>query len=85
MSKNIEEVELDFEYRSPDLLLQSTERLSSPKKSGCARFLEMMKNIFTDPVFIEIFIVVVVIGGSVLSSELGIHAGKSYDGSWLSW
>ena len=81
MSKNVDKVEVDFEYRSPDVLLQSTE--SSRKKGGCANFVEMTANIFSDPIFIEIFVVVLVIGGSVLSSELAIYAGKSYNGSWL--
>ena len=83
MSKNLDEVEVHFEYRSPDVLFQSTERLSSQKKGGCARFVEMTTNIFTDPIFIEIFVVAVVIGGSVLSSVLAIYAGKSYSGPWL--
>ena len=44
MSKNLEEVAVDFEYRSPDVLFQSTERLPSRKKGGCERFLEMTTN-----------------------------------------
>ena len=83
MSENLDDVQVDVEYRSPNAPHQSTEISTNKKKGCCANFLEKTSNILTDPVFIEILVVVMVIGGSVLSSELAIYAGKSYSGSWL--
>ena len=83
MSENLDDVQVDVEYRSPNAPLPSTEQSVNKKKGCCTIFLENTSNILTDPIFIEILVVVIVIGGSVLSSELAIYAGKSYSGSWL--
>lgn len=78
MSEHIDEVEVDLEYRSPDVPLQSAKRLSHRKKGSCTNYIEKTRNILKDPIFIELFVVVVVIGGAVLSSELAIHVGEFY-------
>ena len=80
MSRKLDEVEVDEDNHSPEAALQPRSTSSDQGKSGCAKFLETTTNILADPTFIEILVVVIVIVSAVLTSELGIYAGKSYHG-----
>ena len=76
MPIKFEEVELDETYTVPD-----TNCPQPPQKVGKVRkgFCHQVHNVITDPIFIEILVVLLVILSAIASSELGIYVGKSYD------
>ena len=76
MTIKFEEVELDETYTAPD-----TNCLQPPQTVGKARrgFCHQVHSVITDPIFIEIIVVLLVILSAIASSELGIYVGKSYD------
>ena len=49
-----------------------------PFSNNISDLFKRIKTVLNDPIFIELIVVLIVIIGAVLSSELGIHVGKSY-------
>ena len=49
-----------------------------PFSNNISDLFKRTKTVLNDPIFIELIVVLIVIIGAVLSSELGIHVGKSY-------
>ena len=82
MPIKFEEVELDETYTAPD-----TNCTEPPQKVVKATnivhnrkgFSHQVHRVITDPIFIEIIVVLLVILSAIASSELGIYVGKSYD------
>ena len=82
MTIKFEEVELDGTYTAPDTncpqppqnVLKATNSIHN--RGG---FCHKAHNVITDPIFIEILVVLLVILSAIASSELGIYVGKSYD------
>ena len=76
MTIKFEDVELDGTYTAPD-----TNCPQPPQNVGKARtgFCRQVHNVITDPISIEILVVLLVILSAIASSELGIYVGKSYD------
>ena len=82
MKIKFEEVELDETYTAPDTnCLQPPQNVAKATNSVHNRggFCHKAHNVITDPIFIEILVVLLVILSAIASSELGIYVGKSYD------
>ena len=82
MPIKFEEVELDETYTAPDTNYpQPPQKVVKATNSVHNRkgFCHQVHSIITDPIFIEIIVVLLVILSAIASSELGIYVGKSYD------
>ena len=82
MPIKFEEVELDETYTAPDKNCpQPLQKVVKATNSVHNRigFCHQVHSVITDPVFIEIIVVLLVILSAIASSELGIYVGKSYD------
>ena len=82
MPIKFEEVELDETYTAPDTNCpQPPQKVVKATNSVHNRkgFCHQVHSIITDPIFIEIIVVLLVILSAIASSELGILLGKSYD------
>ena len=79
MSSNLESVQVDQTYQDAiPISANLHEPASTLGSRNDSRLLNKVKIAFGDPICIELIVVLVVIVSAVLSSELGIHAGKSY-------
>ena len=82
MPVKFEEVEVDKTYTDPDKncaqppqkVVNATNSVRNPRS-----FCHQVHSVITDPIFIEIIVVLLVILSAIASSELGILLGKSYD------
>ena len=82
MPIKFEEVEVDETYTAPDKncaqppqkVVKATNSVRNPRG-----FCHQAHSVITDPIFIEIIVVLLVILSAIASSELGILLGKSYD------
>ena len=82
MPIKFEEVEVDETYTPPDKncaqppqkVVKATNSVRNPRG-----FCHQVHSVITDPIFIEIIVVLLVILSAIASSELGILLGKSYD------
>ena len=82
MPIKFEEVELDETYTAPDTNCpQPPQKVIKATNSVHIRrsFCHQVHSVITDPIFIEIIVVLLVILSAIASSELGILLGKSYD------
>ena len=82
MPMKFEEVELDETYTAPDTNYpHPPQKVSKATNSVQNRrgFCHQVHSVITDPIFIEIVVVLLVILSAIASSELGIYVGKSYD------
>ena len=82
MPIKFEEVELDETYTAPDTNCpQPPQKVVKATNSFHNRigFCRQVHSVITDPIFIEIVVVLLVILSAIASSELGIYVGKSYD------
>ena len=79
MSSNLDSVHVDQTYQDPNPVSSNSHKPASSQRSkDVSKFVNRMTLVVDDPMFIELVVVIVVIVAAVVSSELGIHVGKSF-------
>ena len=79
MSSDEENIALDVTYHQPQLHQNEEDDQQNPKQnsSKVVKLFDRIMTVMSSPTFIELVVVLIVVVVAILSSELGIHVGKS--------
>ena len=79
MFSDEENIALDVTYHQPQLHQNEADGQQCPKQNSSKVFklFDRIMTVMSSPTFIELAVVLIVVVVAILSSELGIHVGKS--------